>query len=317
MNKRAFFILPLLSLLFLGCSGSSESPLKVGTNLWPGYECLYLARDLGYYEGAVIELKEYPSASEVMSAYRNGEIDVAALTMDELFLLAQLGHYPQIILIMDFSKGSDAILGQPYLEGLVDLRGKRVGVEAIALGSFLLTRGLEQVNMTLKDVTLVNLPVNKHEKAFNEGELDAVVTFDPVRTKLLETGAKVLFDSSRIPGEIIDVLVVREEAIAGHEDQLQTMLRSWFRALDYLESNPKEAARQVAPHQGLTEEQFTASLKGLRLPDLKENMDLLGENKTLFLERMRHLSRVMFENGLLQRSINPFPLLRDTPLLEP
>ncbi len=68
--------------------GAARS-LSVGTNVWPGYEPLYLARSLGLYGQAPIRLVEYASATQVIRAFRNGAIDVAALTLDEVLLLRE------------------------------------------------------------------------------------------------------------------------------------------------------------------------------------------------------------------------------------
>ena len=67
--------------------------------------------------------------------------------------------------------------------------------------------------MSPKDIKIVFLGVSEHERAFKNGKVDAVVTFGSARTKLLAAGAKQLFDSSQIPGEIVDVLIVSEDVI--------------------------------------------------------------------------------------------------------
>ena len=75
----------------LGCSPRYQPPLTVGTNTWIGYEPLYLARDLGYYEGANLRLVELASTTQTLDALRVGSLDLAGLTLDEALLLAQEG----------------------------------------------------------------------------------------------------------------------------------------------------------------------------------------------------------------------------------
>mgnify|MGYP006995473211 FL=1 len=57
MAKPVFFpvmvIFLLLAPLISGCGGEQEPPLRIGTNLWPGYEPLNLPRDLGSSPSAV------------------------------------------------------------------------------------------------------------------------------------------------------------------------------------------------------------------------------------------------------------------------
>ena len=86
--------------------------MHIGTNVWPGYEPLYLARELGYFDDQPIHLVEHAAATEVIRAFRNGTIDAAALTLDEVLLLAQHGQNPRIVLVMDFSQGGDTLIVQ-------------------------------------------------------------------------------------------------------------------------------------------------------------------------------------------------------------
>ena len=49
--------------------------------------------------------------------------------------------------------------------------------------------------------------------AFEKGQVDGAVTFDPYRAQFLRAGAATLFDSTRIPGEIVDLVAVRATVI--------------------------------------------------------------------------------------------------------
>lgn len=299
----------LLEFVFVSCVKEAPPPLRVGTNIWPGYESLYLARNLGYYDNTSIRLVDYPSSSEIIRAYRNGDLEVAAITMDETLSLVETQPNIRVVLITDVSNGADVILGKPEIKSLKDLKGRRVGVESTALGAFVITRALEQVDLSPKDVQIVSLGVSEHERAFKQGTVDAVVTFEPVRSNLLKSGAKLLFDSTQIPGEIVDVLVVRKELLTSQLNSLKVLISGWFRALDYLKQNPQDAARRIAPRTGITPEQFLKSLKGLRIPDIQENQKLLGKTDTSLLNAVRRLSEVMKENKLLQPAVVSTPLL--------
>lgn len=299
----------LLEFVFVSCVKEAPPPLRVGTNIWPGYESLYLARNLGYYDNTSIRLVDYPSSSEIIRAYRNGDLEVAAITMDETLSLVETQPNIRVVLITDVSNGADVILGKPEIKSLKDLKGRRVGVESTALGAFVITRALEQVDLSPKDVQIVSLGVSEHERAFKQGTVDAVVTFEPVRSNLLKSGAKLLFDSTQIPGEIMDVLVVRKELLTSQLNSLKVLISGWFRALDYLKQNPQDAARRIAPRTGITPEQFLKSLEGLRIPDIQENQKLLGKTDTSLLNAVRRLSEVMKENKLLQPAVVSTPLL--------
>lgn len=141
---RLLGLLLTLTVLVLGaCPNRTTSPLRLGTNVWPGYEPLYLARDLGYFDTTAVTLVEYLSASEVIRAFRNQALEAAALTLDESLLLLQHNIPVQVVLVTDISHGGDVVLGAPDISPFTALVGKRVGVEASALGAYVISRALE------------------------------------------------------------------------------------------------------------------------------------------------------------------------------
>ena len=218
--------------------------LRIGTNVWIGSEPLYLARELGRLDPAVVELVEYPSASEVLRAYRNQAIDGMVISLDELFGLAADGFQPRIVLVVDVSHGADVVVGRRGMRTMKDLKGKSIAVESSALGAFVLSRALALNGMQASDVKVVHLESNEQPGAFEKGEVDAAVTFDPYRAQFLRAGGKTLFDSTQIPGEIVDLLAVRASVIA-RPNAVRALLAGWFGALDYMKSDSKDAARRM------------------------------------------------------------------------
>jgi len=152
----------LLAALF-GCMREPEPALRIGTNVWIGSEPLYLARELGHLDA--VQLVEYPSASEVLRAYRNQAIDGMVISLDELFSLAVDGLQPRAILVVDVSHGADAVVGRRGMRSMQDLKGRPVAVESGALGAFVLSRALALNGMQAADVKVVHLESNEQPSA--------------------------------------------------------------------------------------------------------------------------------------------------------
>lgn len=313
MNHKFFSSIAIAC--FLGCILVSclaqAPPLRVGVVIWPGSESLYLARDLGYYNNTPIRLIDYPSDSEMMRSYRNGDLDAATITLDEVWSLAESVPDVRIPLIQDISHGGDAILGKPEIKNLPQLKGKRVGVETTALGAFELSRALEQVNMSPKDVKVVSLLVSDHEQAFKQNKIDAVVTYEPTVSKLRATGANLLFDTTQIPREVLDILAMRESVITKQSKTVKTLIEGWFRALDYLQKHPEDGAKRIALHMGIKPEQFLKSLSGVQLPDVLENQRILGNKDLKLIESTERISKFMVQQKLLKKQINPTSVFDD------
>lgn len=306
------FFFSLFASLFTACVQTPQDILRVGFSVWPGYESLFLSRDLGYYNKNSIKLIDYPSNSEIIRAFRNGDLDVATLTIYEALLLSETDPTVRIALILDSSSGADVILAKPEIKTIETLKNLRVGVESGALGAFVLTRALEKTDLTSNDIKVVSLGVSEHEEAFYNGMVDAIVTYEPTRSKLLLSGANLLFDSKEIPGEIIDVLVVRGESITKDSRNIQLLINGYFRALNYLQTNPQNAAQRISPREGLTSSLFLKSLEGIHIPSLQENKDLLGKLDTSSIEKIKRVSHFMQKHKLLRSTIDPSSLFNDT-----
>lgn len=296
--------LGLLSLLLISACGSSpEPPLRIGTNVWPGYEHLYLARSLGSYEESNIKLVEMTSSSDVMHALRNGTLEGGALTLDEVLTLMDDGFALKIILVMDFSEGGDVLLAKPGIESVAKLRGKSVAVEYSAVGAILLDGALHAGGLSASDVNIIACPLNEHLECYQSA--DAVVTLEPVKTRLLEQGAQQLFDSSKISGRIVDVLAVRANVVSTNPRALKQLLAGYFKARDYYEVSPEDAAQRMSARLQLSPAEVLESYIGIRLPKLEENRALLSGNPALLQLTAIELSHFMLQKKLLK---NQFPI---------
>lgn len=295
----------LLACLCLPSCTPPDIPMKLGTNLWLGYEPFYLASKKDYLNSHQVHLVEYTSASQVIMAYRNGAIDAAALTLDEALLLQENQFNPKIILILDMSNGADAILGQPEITRFEQLKGKRIGVEDTALGAYVLSRALAINNMSLNDVSVVSLEMDKHERAFESGKIDAVVTFEPIKSKLLANSANILFDSTKIPNEIVDTLVVSQRYYQKHQKNIDAIRLAWFQALQFIKSNSQRAIDIMRTRQKLGFKEFKKAYSEIYFPNKMENSELLNPNNDKSIYPIsKKLAEIMFNKKLLHRKID-------------
>lgn len=293
MKKHLILTVSFLLLLLSGCTQKQEHAVTIGTNTWPGYEPLYLAEEKGFLPEGRFELKRLASASEVLQQFRNEKIDMAALTLDEALLLKDQNFDIKVILVMDISNGADVLIAQPGIDRLEELEGKRIGYENTALGSYMLERALETSGIESSTIIPLPAPLSEHERVFMDKAVDAVVTFEPVRTRLLAAGGVQLFDSSMIPGEIIDVLVARTGFVEANENTIRTLLASWGKAVDFLKSSPEEAAVPIARMEGISPTEFLESLKGLTLGCMSTNKQYLAGEKPDILTTIDHLQKIM------------------------
>ena len=224
-----------------------------------------------------VQLVEYPSASEVLRAFRNEAIDGMVISLDELFGLAADGFEPRIVLVVDVSHGADVVVGRGGMRSMRDLKGKSVAVESSALGAFVLSRALALNGMQAADVNVVHLESNEQPSAFEKGEVDGAVTFDPYRARFLQRGRD---DAVR---QHADPRRDRRPA-RGARDRHRPRIRRRCRRCSPAGSTrsttckqrPEDAARRMGIRQQTTGEQFLETLQGLHIPTREENLRMLG-----------------------------------------
>ena len=168
----------------------------------------------------------------------------------------------------------------------------------------MLMRALQLADLTPQDLQIVPLDPTEHEAAFKEGRVDAVVTGDPTGTKLRNFGARQIFDSSQIPGEIVDVLVVREAYLHAHLETVKYLLQAYYRARVYGKEHPQEAAELAAQRAKITPQEFLSSLDGLLLPEADESRRMLMGEPPALLKNAQTLAALMREKGLLRKDVD-------------
>lgn len=300
MNKclRIFMMLATL-IIMAGCFSPKPSVMRVGTNLWPGYEPLYLAKQLHYLDSQQVRLVEYPSATEVIRAFRNNTLEAATLTLDEVLSMRADKINAVVILVLDISHGGDVIIANHGLDDFIQLKNKTIAVESSALGAYVLSRALELNQMTLDQVKIKALDFPLHEQAFFNGEVDAAVTYEPMRTKLINYGGKEVFSSKQIPGEIIDVLVVKQDYLDNHQANVKLLIDSWFQAIAFIEQSPQQAAHVIAKRLKISSKEVSESYQGLKLCDLACNLKMLDNQHGSLEATALKLANTMLSNNLL------------------
>lgn len=303
-RRRRLLLAGALLPWVLAACGDGPGPLRLAGHPWPGYEPMFLARALGYLPPDV-ELQDAPTLQESLQLLRDGQVDGAMLTLDEVLKLRDEGLALQIVLVFDVSRGADMLLARPGLRDLSALRKQRIGVEDSALGALLMTLILEKAGLPRQDVTVVHLAYEQHETAWADQRVDALITYEPVAGKLLARGARQLLSTRQLPDTIFDVLAMRSDGLERHAGNLRAALEGYFRALAYLRQNPWDAAYRVAPRLQISAEALIDSLRGLELPDRVGNLSYLAGANSPLLQASLKLSSIMQQAGLLQRPVNP------------
>lgn len=300
-GRRRFLGASALAPLLLGACGSQPPLTRVGGILWIGYEPLFLARELGLYDANTLRLVEMPSNTTNLMSLAIGDVEAATLTLDEYLLAREGGVDVRAILVFDYSAGADVVMSRPDIVRLEDLRGKRIGVEETAAGALMLAKLLEAARLEPGEVVKVHVTADRHLRAYQAGEVDVLVSWEPYATQLQAAGASRLFDSRQFPGLIVDVLVARTDALERAPENFRRLLAGYFQALDHLHTSPDDAFRRMAPRQGMRPDEVRAAQQGIHFMDLAGNRRWLDGDTPGLVPVTQNVARIMVASGLLKR----------------
>jgi NitT/TauT family transport system substrate-binding protein len=209
-----------------------------------------IAKEKGFFKenGLEPEIQEFASGPPAVTALLEGKVDVAVaadyvgvinlFSSENLRILAQASKHQVFQVVARKDKG---------IEEAADLKGKKVGVTKRSAGEFYLGRFLAFNNLSISDLTIIDLPPAEMNRQIETGDLDAVVTFDPhaynIQKKL---GNNIIIWSAQGEQKTFAITYSTNTYIQDHPDIIKRYLRSLFEAEDYMKEKPTEAKNLMA-----------------------------------------------------------------------
>jgi len=187
----------------------------------------------------IVQINDYV---ESINQYTAGEYDGCAMTnMDGLSIPAGGGVDTTALIVGDYSNGNDGIILKDKSE-LTDIKGQNVNLVELSVSHYLLARALESVGLSEKDITVVNTSDADMIAAYATPDVTAVVTWNPLLSEIAaQPGANEVFDSSGIPGEIVDIMMVNTETLADNPDFGKALVGAWYELMAIMSSDTDEA----------------------------------------------------------------------------
>jgi NitT/TauT family transport system substrate-binding protein len=277
--KRRIAILLTAALLTATAIASAEAAAKkefniawsiyVGWMPWPYAVDAGIVKKWGDKYGITINVTQINDYVESINQYTAGKFDGVTVTnMDALTIPAAGGVDSSAIIMGDFSNGNDGVV----LKGgkaLTDIKGRAINIVELSVSHYLLARGLASVGLGEKDIKTINTSDADIVAAFKASESTAVVTWNPQLMEVkTQPEATEVFDSSKIPGEIEDLMVINTATLHDNPDLGRALVGIWYETIALMHSDTAEgkAAREaMAKASGTDLAGFEAQLKTTRM----------------------------------------------------
>jgi NitT/TauT family transport system substrate-binding protein len=216
LRKLALFLLISVSL------PAATPAFTVGWSIYAGWTPYYYMNKSGLLRkwadkyGVSIKVQRFDYAPS-LDAFVARNIDACAMTnMEALDMPAASGVPTTVVLIGDYSNGNDALLARGGLQ-MKDLSGKKMLLVQKTVSEYLFDRAMtiNGLRDRIKQVRMINTSDSDIATAFiGDTSANAVVTWKPMVSQLVkQKGVASLFNSSQIPGEILDLMVVRTDVV--------------------------------------------------------------------------------------------------------
>jgi len=196
--------------------------------------------------GIKIKLTQVNEYVESINQYTAGTFDACAMTnMDTLTIPAAGGVDSTALIVGDFSNGNDGVVLKGKGKTLTDIKGQKVNLVELSVSHYLLARALESAGMRERDLKVINTSDADIVAAFSAPATTAVVTWKPQLSAVLSApNAQLVFDSSKIPGEILDLMVVKTDVLNANPKLGKALIGAWYETLAVMFKN--DAAGQAA-----------------------------------------------------------------------
>ena len=272
----------LLGLLTLALAGltpiahtAAAEPLKIGYSDWPGYTLLEVAKQKGWFKeaGVDVDLVWFDYLASI-DAYSAGKIDADCIVATDALGAGATGAKGKFVALLDFSEGSDMIVGKPGVESIKELKGQKVGIEIGLVEHLLLLQALKANGLSQSDVTLVPTPTNNTPQTLASGQVAAIGAWYPVSGQALKQvpGSKKLFTSAQAKGLIFDVLEVSPGSLSQRKDDWAKVAKVYYRCVDYLK-DPKtqdDAVKIMAAKVGADPAEYAKNIPGTHFLNVAE-----------------------------------------------
>jgi NitT/TauT family transport system substrate-binding protein len=276
MRRAGKVALMACTLAAASCSPSSDTAVaprkefNIGWSIYAGWMPWPYAQQAGIVKkwadkyGIKINIVQVNDYVESVNQYTAGKLDgVTVANMDALTIPAAGGKDTSAIIVGDYSNGNDGIM----LKGadtLAAIKGRQVYLVELSVSHYLLARALGSVGMSLTDVKTVNTSDADIVGAFATPSVTAAVTWNPQLTTMKDTpGAKQVFSSADIPGEILDLLAVDTATLKANPNLGKALAGIWYETTALMtrqDAQGKAARAAMAKLAGTTPEKFDGQL---------------------------------------------------------
>jgi NitT/TauT family transport system substrate-binding protein len=285
-----------------------KKEFKIAWSIYVGWVPWQYAADSGVLKkwadkyGITIDVVQINDYVESVNQFTAGQFDGVTVTNGDALAIPAAGGVDSTALILgDYSNGNDAVILKDKTS-LADIKGQQVNLVELSVSHYLMARALETVGLSEKDVTVVNTSDADMIAVASTPDVTAVVTWNPLVSEIKALpDMTAVFDSSKIPMEIIDMLLVNTQTLTDNPDFGKALAGAWYETLAAMTADGaagEKARAAMAQLSGSSPESFDEQLKSTKLYADPKEATAFARDPGL-IEAMDRVRKFSFSHGLL------------------
>jgi NitT/TauT family transport system substrate-binding protein len=209
----------------------------------------------GFYQQALgttkLETKTFNAGGDALTALLSGAIDATYMGPNPAITGWAQTQGKGLKIIAGSTSGGAALVVQPTIAGVQDLKGKKVATpqlgntQDVALRSWLKGQGLNSNTEGGGDVSIVPQANSAKLQSFAQGSIAGAWVPEPYLSQLvLQSKGKVLVDEKTLwpQGQFVTTqLVVTQSFLSKYPDTVKKLLQGQLKSMDYITSSKADA----------------------------------------------------------------------------
>jgi NitT/TauT family transport system substrate-binding protein len=205
--------------------------------------------------GTAPKTATFNAGPAAVEAVFSGAVDATFVGPNPTVNAWSQSHGKAIKVISGAASGGVSLVVKPSIKSVQDLRGKKIATpqlgntQDVAVRYWLKQNGLTANKDGSGDVKIVPQDNSQTLQTFEQGSIDGAWVPEPFASRLIleSKGKRLLDEKSLWPGGkfVITNLIVRQDYLKKHPDQVKKLLEGVVEATDFINDNPDAAKKAV------------------------------------------------------------------------
>jgi taurine transport system substrate-binding protein len=248
-------------------SDAGNTPEQVNVGYFSYVDETVLVKEKGYFDdylkekGSKANWVQFEAGRDINNAILADSLDIAGGIGDPPIAIAVESDTPYKVIYIECVTGTAeglVVRESKGIDKIADLKGSTIATVVTSTSHYSLLSALEANGLTENDVEVLDLTAPDSVAAWERGDIDAVYTWDPNLSVLLENGGKLLTNSEEVAAAgspVSNYVIVRTAFAEEYPETVTEFLRDMIKADTLYKENPDDAGAAWASFLSITPEE--------------------------------------------------------------